>query len=110
HFDITCYAAAPFCDAMTRQFQQHADRWRSIVGVSDERAVEQIRDDQIDVLVDLSLHLADNRLLIFARKPAPVQVTFAGYPGSTGLSTIDYRITDPYLDPPNVGPDANLPE
>jgi protein O-GlcNAc transferase len=102
HFDITCYAAAPFRDAMTRQFQRNADRWRSIVGLSDEQAVEQIRNDQIDVLVDLSLHLADNRLLIFARKPAPVQVTFAGYPGSTGLSTIDYRLSDPYLDPPGM--------
>jgi predicted O-linked N-acetylglucosamine transferase (SPINDLY family) len=102
HFDITCYATVPLRDAMTLQFERSADHWRSIAGLSDEEAADQIRKDQIDVLVDLSLHMVHNRLLIFARKPAPVQVTFAGYPGSTGLSTIDYRLSDPYLDPPGM--------
>jgi predicted O-linked N-acetylglucosamine transferase (SPINDLY family) len=87
---------------MTGQFQQHADHWRSIVGMSDEDAAEQIRSDKIDILVDLSLHMARNRLPILARKPAPVQATFAGYPGSTGLTTVDYRLSDPYLDPPGI--------
>jgi predicted O-linked N-acetylglucosamine transferase (SPINDLY family) len=101
-FEITCYAHVLRPDAMTSQFQQNVDGWRNVVALSDEQVVKQIREDQIDVLVDLALHTANNRLLVFARKPAPVQVTFAGYPGSTGLSTIDYRLSDPYLDPPDM--------
>jgi predicted O-linked N-acetylglucosamine transferase (SPINDLY family) len=94
-----CYAHVPHPDAMTSQFQRDSDAWRNIVGLSDEQVAQQIRQDRIDILVDLKLHTAGNRLLIFARKPAPVQVTWLGYPGSTGLTTIDYRLTDPHLDP-----------
>jgi predicted O-linked N-acetylglucosamine transferase (SPINDLY family) len=101
-FEIICYAQVPRRDAVTGQFQQNADGWRNIVGLSDDQVVAQIRQDRIDILVDLTLHMAGNRLLVFARKPAPVQVTFAGYPGSTGLNTIDYRLSDPYLDPPGM--------
>ena len=99
-FDIYCYADVTQPDDLTSRFQSLAGFWRPIQGLSDERVSQMIRDDQIDILVDLTLHLAQNRLLVFARKPAPVQVTFAGYPGTTGLTTIDYRFTDPYLDPP----------
>jgi predicted O-linked N-acetylglucosamine transferase (SPINDLY family) len=98
-FEVICYAQVLRPDAMTGQFQQHADGWRSTVGLSDEQVAELIRGDRIDILVDLALHTPQNRLLVFARKPAPVQVSFAGYPESTGLSTIDYRLSDPYLDP-----------
>jgi protein O-GlcNAc transferase len=99
-FEITCYAQVLRPDAITRDFQKTAREWRNIVGVSDEKLAEQIRADRIDILVDLSLHMAGNRLLVFARKPAPIQITFGGYPGGTGLETMDYRLTDPQLDPP----------
>jgi len=99
NFEIFCYSDVVTADAVTRQFQSHAEGWRNIVGLGDDRVAELIRQDEIDILVDLSLHLASNRLLVLARKPAPVQMTFAGYPGTTGLKTIDYRITDGFLDP-----------
>jgi predicted O-linked N-acetylglucosamine transferase (SPINDLY family) len=73
------------------------------VGWSDEKVAEMVRRDRIDVLVDLAMHLERNRLLVFARKPAPIQLSFAAYPGGVGSSLIDYRLTDPYLDPPGVG-------
>jgi protein O-GlcNAc transferase len=100
--EVYCYAQVVRPDAKTLQFQHHAAAWRNIVGISDEQVAAQIRQDRIDILVDLKLHTAENRLLVFARKPAPVQVTWLGNPGSTGLTTIDYRLSDPYLDPPAV--------
>jgi predicted O-linked N-acetylglucosamine transferase (SPINDLY family) len=99
-FEITLYANLTCADAMSDQFRNCADHWRSIGSSTDGEAADHIRLDQIDILVDLAVHTAGNRLLVFARKPAPVQVSFAGYPGSTGLAAIDYRLTDPYLDPP----------
>lgn len=101
-FEIFCYAQVARPDALTDRLRGHADAWRDIVGLSDSQVAELVRRDGIDILVDLKLHTADNRLLVFARKPAPVQVSWLGYPGTTGLSTIDYRLTDPYLDPPGL--------
>ena len=100
--EIFCYSNVLRPDALTEQLRRYADVWRSIVGMSDSQAADLIRQDRIDILVDLALHTANNRLAVFARKPAPVQATFAGYPGSTGLDAIDYRLTDPYLDPPGL--------
>lgn len=101
-YEIICYAQVSRPDGITARFQKCVDGWRNIVGVSDDRLAMLIRADEIDILVDLALHTAGNRLAVFARKPAPVQATFAGYPGSTGLKTIDYRLSDPHLDPPEM--------
>jgi predicted O-linked N-acetylglucosamine transferase (SPINDLY family) len=98
-FQIYCYADVARPDGMTEKIRLCADRWRNIRGMSDEQAAKLIREDQVDVLVDLSVHSANNRLLIFARKPAPVQATYLGYCGTTGLKAVDYRLSDPYLDP-----------
>jgi protein O-GlcNAc transferase len=99
---LTCYSNVTRPDAATEQFRALADQWRPIAGVDDAQVARMIAADAIDILVDLSLHTAGNRLLVFARKPAPVQVTFVGYPGTTGLPAIGYRLTDPHLDPPNL--------
>jgi predicted O-linked N-acetylglucosamine transferase (SPINDLY family) len=85
---------------VTERLRGYADVWRSTVDLSDHQLAELVRGDRIDILVDMKLHTANNRLLMFARKPAPVQVTWLGYPGTTGLAAIDYRLTDPYLDQP----------
>jgi predicted O-linked N-acetylglucosamine transferase (SPINDLY family) len=100
--EVFCYSATLRQDVMTEQHRLHADQWREIAGVDDEQAAEQIRRDQIDVLIDLGGHTGGSRLLIFARKPAPVQVTYLAYPDTTGLSAIDYRFTDALADPPGV--------
>jgi protein O-GlcNAc transferase len=99
NFEIFCYASVPIPDRFTDQCRSHADVWRNVSGMSDENLADIIRQDRIDILVDLSLHTGGNRLLLFARKPAPVQVTYLAYCGTTGLKTIDYRLTDPFLDP-----------
>ena len=89
-------------DALTAKLKGLADEWCSTVGLSDPQLAERIRADGIDILIDLTLHTAGNRMLVFARKPAPVQVSMLGMPSTTGLATIDYRLTDPHFDPPGV--------
>ncbi len=97
---VTCYPNVARPDAVTDKLRRLADSWRPISGVADGRAAEMIRDDEIDILVDLNGHMAGNRLSLFARKPAPVQVTLFGYPSTTGIAAMDYRISDPFADPP----------
>jgi predicted O-linked N-acetylglucosamine transferase (SPINDLY family) len=109
-FKIFCYSNVARPDALTGRFRQHCDEWRDITRVSDAAAAAMIRSDGIDILVDLALHMAHNRLPIFARKPAPIAVTWAGYPGTTGLKMVDYRVTDPHLDPPGGGDEFNSEE
>jgi len=96
-FEIVCYSGVLRSDSITARFRSLADAWRETAGVSDEALAEMIRRDRVDILVDLTQHLAGNRLPVFARKPAPVQVSFAGYPDSTGLGAIEYRISDRHL-------------
>jgi len=96
---VYCYSTGLVVDQLAARHQKLADVWRDCRGIADQNLAELIRADQIDVLVDLTLHMANHRLLVFARKPAPVQVTWLGYPGSTGLSAIDYRLSDPHIDP-----------
>jgi protein O-GlcNAc transferase len=100
HFEIFCYSSVRVPDTTTERFRAQADVWRNVAGSSDEQLAQTIRHDRIDILVDLTMHTADNRLLVFARKPAPVQVAYLAYAGTTGLGSMDYRLTDPYLDPP----------
>lgn len=99
-FEIYCYSGKRFEDDMTAQFRRGADVWRETAGLSDAELATQISEDKIDVLVDLVMHTGGVRLGMFARKPAPVQVTWLAYPGSTGLTRMDYRFTDAVLDPP----------
>ncbi|WP_372521520.1 tetratricopeptide repeat protein [Sulfuricaulis sp.] len=98
-FEVFCYSSHDTEDDVTRRMRPYVDQWRNIVRLPNEAVAQLIRDDKIDILVDLNGHTAYNRLRVFARKPAPVQVTWLGYPNTTGLSTMDYRITDEYADP-----------
>ena len=97
--EVFCYAEVARADAVTDRFKTLAHHWRTTVGLSDDATADQIGRDGIDILVDLAGHTAGNRLAVFARKPAPVQVTWLGYPHSTGLSAIDYRLVDVVTDP-----------
>jgi len=94
NFPIYCYSNGPKRDAVTDRFQKIAVEFRNIREVSDEIVCEQIRQDKIDILVDFSGHTSRNRLLVFARKPAPVQATWLGYSGTTGLHSIDFLLSD----------------
>ena len=94
-----CYDASAKDDDMKQHLRQLVPAWRSVADLSDAALADAIRADGIDILVDLSGHTPGNRLLAFARKPAPVQVTAIGYVATTGLATMDYRLTDPWCDP-----------
>jgi protein O-GlcNAc transferase len=102
HFQIFCYADVRRTDEVTELLRQRAAHWRTITGFTDIRLANLIRQDQIDILVDLSMHMGCNRLLLFARKPAPVQVTYLAYCSTTGVEAINYRLTDPHMDPPEM--------
>ena len=99
-FEVICYSDTTRPDDTTARLQALAGSWRDIRGYSDEALSKLIEEDGIDILVDLAGHTAHNRLLVFARKPAPVQVSWLGYFNTTGLDAIDYFISDQYSSPP----------
>ncbi len=95
-----CYADVPRPDAVTARFQRMAgERWRDIRGFNEDRLERLVRADGIDILVDLGGHTAGSRVRAFSRRLAPVQATWLGYPDTTGLDAMDYRITDAESDP-----------
>lgn len=98
-FEIYCYYNRTQHDSMTTQLAGMVDHWRDIPSLSDEAVAALIREDEIDVLVDLAGHTVGNRLRVFARRVAPVQATWLGYPQTTGLARMDYRISDQHVDP-----------
>ena len=98
-FEIFGYYSNEKYDATTTRIKANFDHWRDIHAFSDAKSAELIRNDDIDILIDLSGYTALSRVLLFAYKPAPIQVTWIGYPNTTALSAIDYRITDPIADP-----------
>ena len=95
-----CYYTDPEKDAVTERLRAQAEHWVDCEHLSEDQLAERIRADRIDILVDLAGHTAGNSLTVFAMKPAPLQVTYVGYPNTTGLTAMDYRITDALADPP----------
>ena len=100
--EIFLYADVARPDDYSERLKQYGANWRSTIALNHAQLAQMIRDDAIDILIDLSGHTANNRLLAFARKPAPIQVNWLGFPSTTGLPGMDYRITDNYCDPPGM--------
>ena len=102
-FEVFCYADVLRPDTVTSRLKTHIEKrghWRETSAMPADKLAERIREDKIDILVDLTGHISDHRLLAFARRPAPVQVTYIGYQNTTGMSAMDYRLTDAVADPP----------
>jgi predicted O-linked N-acetylglucosamine transferase (SPINDLY family) len=109
-FTITCFSNTAKSDDITAEWQSRSDAWADIRSACDDAAARAIRDANIDILIDLSGHTGDHRLPIFFRRPAPLQITWLGYPNTTGLRSIDTRITDGHSDPPGLTEQFNSEE
>jgi predicted O-linked N-acetylglucosamine transferase (SPINDLY family) len=101
-FKIVCYSCWPLQDEMTEQFKPLADVWVDAAQLSDDELADRIQADGIDILIDVSGHTTGSRLHVFARKPAPIQVTGFGHATGTGLQTMDYVLADPVFIPPSA--------
>jgi predicted O-linked N-acetylglucosamine transferase (SPINDLY family) len=97
---ITVYYAYPTDDDISRRLRSYVSRWFPVSGLSNSQLAQKIADDGIDILIDLAGHTAMHRLGAFAHKPAPIQVSWLGYPGTTGLQAMDYYLTDKHFLPP----------
>ncbi|KAL2250806.1 probable UDP-N-acetylglucosamine--peptide N-acetylglucosaminyltransferase SPINDLY [Sesamum indicum] len=106
NYKVVVYSAVVKADAKTNRFRErvlkNGGTWRDIYGIDEKKVASMVREDKIDILVELTGHTANNKLGMMACRPAPVQVTWIGYPNTTGLPTIDYRITDALADPPDT--------
>ncbi|KAK8473623.1 hypothetical protein PHAVU_001G192300 [Phaseolus vulgaris] len=106
NFKVIVYSAVVKADAKTIRFREKVTKkggiWKDIYGIDEKKVADMVREDQVDILVELTGHTANNKLGMMACRPAPVQVTWIGYPNTTGLPTIDYRITDSLADPPET--------
>jgi predicted O-linked N-acetylglucosamine transferase (SPINDLY family) len=100
--EVFCYYTGGHEDAQCRRIQAHGVRWRNVTRLDDRAALEAIRADRLDIAVDLAGHTPGHRLQLFARGIAPVQATWLGYPNTTGLAAMDYRLTDAAADPPGA--------
>ncbi|HTB82138.1 MAG TPA: tetratricopeptide repeat protein [Candidatus Sulfotelmatobacter sp.] len=100
HVEVFAYANVKTQDAVSERLRGWTDQWRNIFGMAPANVADQVRRDGIDILIDLAGHTTDHSLPVFALKPAPVQITWIGYPNTTGLTAMDYRLTEPLSDPP----------
>ncbi|KAL2503047.1 putative UDP-N-acetylglucosamine--peptide N-acetylglucosaminyltransferase SPINDLY [Forsythia ovata] len=106
NYKVVVYSAVLKADAKTNRFRdgvlKKGGTWRDIYGIDEKKVASMVREDKVDILVELTGHTANNKLGMMACRPAPVQVTWIGYPNTTGLPTVDYRITDALADPPDT--------
>lgn len=104
---VVCYMQSPVVDEYTQRLKRYGHEWVTVHGLDDDALVERIRQDRIHILVDCLGHTQNSRLMALAHKPAPVQMSYLGYLGSTGLPAMDFRLTDEWLDPPGLTEDQH---
>ena len=107
-FETYAYANLEREDEITERLRKKFDHWHDIAFMDDDAVADLIEKDRIDILMDISGHTRGNRLMVFARKPAPIQVTWLAYPATTGMQAMDYRVTDSYAEPPGMTEQYNV--